>query len=103
MIAGIVVQPQSKHLVTFEDSQTLKSADPYMQLSLNGRELMYSTGGDLWLIATEKGSSPRKLGKGTIPVWSPDSKRLAYYSTESGTLQLWVRDMQSGRTEQLTY
>jgi len=82
--------------------ETLKQAD-YLQLSPNGEKLVYTINGDLWLVGTRQGSLPSKLGKGAIPTWSPDGRRLAYYSSESGTFQLWVRDMQSGDAEQVTH
>jgi len=74
-----------------------------MQLSPDAKYLVYTMDRNIWLVATEPGSSPKKLGKGTVPVWSPDGKRLAYYSSESGKFQLWVRDMDSGRIEQITH
>src|SRR6266481_1126792 len=101
-ITTVAIPGQSKHAVTFEDLGTLKSAD-YLQLSPDGKDLAYTMDGDLWLTTTERGSSSRKLGKGTVPVWSPDGKRLAYYSSQSGTFQLWMRNMQSGSIEQLTH
>ena len=97
-------QSQPKHSVTMEDQQTLKQS-LYMQLSPDGKMLLYIMGeekGELWLIETRAGSTPRRLFEGTVPIWSPDSKYLAYYSNGSGTLQLWVLDITSGRTEQLT-
>ncbi len=98
----VLAQPQTKHLVTFDDLETLKQAD-YLQLSPNGERLVYTINGDLWLVGTKQGSFPSKLGKGAIPTWSPDGKRLAYYSSESGTFQLWMRDMESRDAEQVTH
>ena len=103
-------QSQLKHTVTIEDQQTLRVSF-YMQLSPDGKMLVYVLGddydmgedkGSIWLVETEAGSVPRKLLEGTVPVWSPDSKQLAYYSTRSGSLQLWVMDLASGQTTQLT-
>lgn len=97
-------QVQPKHRVTVEDQGTLKQS-LYMQLSPDGKMLVYIMGeekGELWLIETRAGSIPRKFFEGTVPMWSPDSKHLAYYSKQSGTLQLWVLDITSGQTEQVT-
>jgi dipeptidyl aminopeptidase/acylaminoacyl peptidase len=97
-------QTQAKHRVTLADQQTLKEC-LYMQLSPDGKMLVYMLGqekGVLWLLNTRPGSTPVKLFEGTVPMWSPDSEHLAYYSNRSGTLQLWVLDVASGRTEQLT-
>src|SRR6266481_6397244 len=70
---------QPKHRVTVEDQQTLKEA-LYMQLSPDGKMLVYIMGeekGELWLVETKAGNTPRKLFEGTVPMWSPDSKHLA--------------------------
>jgi dipeptidyl aminopeptidase/acylaminoacyl peptidase len=99
--SGDVAQSQVEHGETFEDSETLKSAD-HLQLSPDGKFLIYTLDGVLWLVSTQRGSLPQKLTNGTLPTWSPNGKLLAYYSKESGTFQLWVRDMNSGRTEQIT-
>ena len=50
----------------------------------------------LWLIDTRVSSAPRGLGPGQFPRWSPDGKYLAYYSRQSGGLQLWVYAIASG-------
>ncbi len=97
-------QTQPKHRVTLEDQETLKES-LYMQLSPDGKQLVYVMSeekGELWLVETKAGSKARKLFEGTVPMWSPDSKHLAYYSDRSGTLQLWVLHVASGGTEQLT-
>lgn len=97
---------QNKHGATLGDLETLQEAD-YLRLSPDGSTLAYTTGtyeteGNIWLIRTSSGSVPHKVGQGRLPLWSPDSKRLAYYSATSGTDQLWVLDFQSGYSEQVT-
>jgi dipeptidyl aminopeptidase/acylaminoacyl peptidase len=97
-------QVQPRHRVTVEDQENLKQS-LYLQLSPDGKMLVYIMGeekGELWLVETRAGSTPRELFEGTVPMWAPDSKHLAYYSNRSGTMQLWVLDVASGRTEQLT-
>jgi dipeptidyl aminopeptidase/acylaminoacyl peptidase len=97
-------QIQPKHRVTVEDQETLKES-LYMQLSPDGKMLVYVMGeekGELWLVEAKAGSTPTELFEGTVPTWSPDSRHLAYYSSRSGTLQLWALDVASGRTEQVT-
>jgi Tol biopolymer transport system component len=40
----------------------------------------------------------------TDPAWSPDGRQLAYSSDkDSAHLQLWIRDMPSGRRRQVTH
>jgi len=93
---------QNKRFVTIEKLGALKSPGWQMEVSPNGESLAYDIDGDLWLIATKRGSGPRKIGKGTMPHWSPDGRRLAFYSSVSSTLQLWVMDTGSGELTQVT-
>jgi dipeptidyl aminopeptidase/acylaminoacyl peptidase len=60
----------------------------------------------LWLAATD-GSGRRQLTtalgkKDRHPRWSPDGKRILFESNRSGTMQLWVLDVNGGEARQLT-
>jgi dipeptidyl aminopeptidase/acylaminoacyl peptidase len=96
-------QELSKHSVTLMDLRNLKEVNQ-LQLSPDGKMLAYTIDGQrqIWLVSTETGSVPRRLCDGTFPIFSPDSQRLAYYSTASGTFQLWVLQLNSGHREQVT-
>jgi dipeptidyl aminopeptidase/acylaminoacyl peptidase len=100
-LVSALALPLSAAPLTLEDLHSVKSPG-YMQLSPNGQELVYSLGGNLWLVSTRGAESPKQLAAGSIPAWSRDGNRLAYYSNESGNQQLWVRDMRSGKTERVT-
>jgi dipeptidyl aminopeptidase/acylaminoacyl peptidase len=95
-------QDQAKHLVTLADLETLKSAES-LQLSPAGDMLAYVVDEEIWIVATREGSTPQRVGTGAVPVWSPDGRRLAYYRSDAGKLQLWVREIVSERVEQLTH
>ncbi|MCB9464636.1 MAG: PD40 domain-containing protein [Candidatus Eisenbacteria bacterium] len=43
----------------------------------------------------------RRLGEIT-PAWSPDGSRIVYSSNDSGTYDIWVRNLTSGETTQVT-
>ncbi len=101
-VLRVAAQGPAKHPVRLEDLANLNSAED-LQLSPAGNMLAYVVHEELWSVATRQGSRPQQVGKGVLPVWSPDGRRLAYYSSESGALQLWVRDIESGHAEQLTY
>jgi len=97
--------PQAKFLVDLDDLLTLKDVDALepLQLSPDGKRLAYVTDGDLWVQDVTPGSVPQNFGKGQLPLWSVDGTKLAYYSSRSGSLQLWVMDVYSGHTEQVTH
>jgi dipeptidyl aminopeptidase/acylaminoacyl peptidase len=99
---GVAVRAQSKHQVTADDLLSLKHGVFPEQLSPNGQLLAYSLGEDIWLVRTQQGSVPRKLGRGRLPVWAPGGQRFAYYSDESGSFQLWVFDLATNKAAQVT-
>jgi dipeptidyl aminopeptidase/acylaminoacyl peptidase len=92
---------QMRHGMSFEDSASLKQVR-YFRLSHNGNFLAYVLDGDIWLASIHDGSKPRRVAKGSVPLWSPDDKYLAYYAGESGTFQLSILEVEFGRTEQVT-
>jgi len=91
----------TKHLVTLQDLQSLEDTT-YLQLSPRGDMLAYVRKEHLWLVGTREGSLPRQFGNAKLPLWSPDGKKLAYYSSESGTNQFWILDVDVGVAEQVT-
>src|SRR3984893_5841439 len=96
---------ESKHnrrLVTIDDLLTIKYIDRHMDISPDGQTLAYVIDDDIWLVSINRAQSHRRIVKGQMPRWSPDGKHLAYYSTKSGVLQLWVWNFESGETSQIT-
>ena len=93
-----------RHPVSLEDLQSLTFPDVTLQLSPDGRLLAYALSGDsLWLVRTRKGAIPRRIGAGFLPVWSPTGDRIAFYSTMSGDVQLWIYDIKSQAAVQMTH
>ena len=95
---------QDKRLVTADDLMSQMKSVAQLQLSPDGHNLAYSIDGEdsLWLLTIGSKQQPRALGNGFIPLWSPDGTRLSFYSTRSGTPQLWIFDLRKDETTQIT-
>ena len=67
-------------------------------LSPDGTQVAFAALGDLWVMPI--GGTARKITDDRFvemqPTWSPDGRSLAYSTDRDGTMDLWVRDMQSG-------
>jgi Tol biopolymer transport system component/imidazolonepropionase-like amidohydrolase len=74
-------------------------------ISPDGSRVAFVALGDLWLIGTSGSDSPARLTNDAFveahPAWSPDGRELAFSSDRLGTMDLWVRDLQSGRDRQV--
>lgn len=93
---------EARHAVSLEDLKTIKDTE-YLRLSPTGDKLAYVVNGHIWLASTKDRVPPLDLGRGAVPVWSPDGTRLAFYSEATGSLQLYYRVISSGFVRQLTY
>jgi dipeptidyl aminopeptidase/acylaminoacyl peptidase len=86
------------------------------QISPDGKWVVYTLGKvdlqankvatNLWLIATDKGSTPKQLTSANKrdghPRWSPDSKSILFESNRTGTSQLFTIGIDGGEAKQLT-
>ncbi len=75
------------------------------KISPDGKQIAFAALGDIYVMPV--GGKPVNLTKDaaldTEPAWSPDGSQLAYSSDkDSEHLQLWLRDMKSGRSRRLT-
>jgi Tol biopolymer transport system component len=72
-------------------------------ISPDGRTFVFTALGDLWSLADGKAT---RLTEGSAiemdAQWSPDGRWLVYASDQLGTMDLWLREMTSGATRQLT-
>jgi dipeptidyl aminopeptidase/acylaminoacyl peptidase len=99
--------------ITLRDLQTLThNSIYYLQTSPDGRRIVYTTWGDaldagvpesnLWIVDARPNSTPKQLGRGLLPQWSPDGEHLAYYTPSPRNRQLWVMDVRTGKAHQIT-
>jgi dipeptidyl aminopeptidase/acylaminoacyl peptidase len=101
--------------MTVEDLLAVKRiADP--QASPDGRKIVYvvtdvdlaanSTRSSLWIADANAPGNGRPLTnagkKDAHPRWSPDGKRVLFQSNRSGSMQLWVIDVDGGEARKLT-
>jgi Tol biopolymer transport system component/imidazolonepropionase-like amidohydrolase len=75
-------------------------------LSPDGQQIALAAVGDIYVMPID--GRPVNLTNDqaldTDPAWSPDGTQLAYSSDkDSAHLQLWIRDMPSGRSRQVTH
>jgi dipeptidyl aminopeptidase/acylaminoacyl peptidase len=91
-----------QHLVTLSDMDSLGSGDVTLELSPDGRKLIYADSSGVRVTATKPGREARKLGSGFLPSWSPPGDRIAYYSVTEDGIQLKVVSPGSWRERQVT-
>lgn len=105
LVLGVRCQARSgdKHLVTLADLLSLKGGNMHARLSPDGRWLAYAARKRIWILRVRPRGVARAIASGRLPRWSPDGRRLAFYSDHSGRLQLWVFDLRMNRAEQMTH
>ncbi len=101
LLIGAALPARGAKPPTWADLATLQSI-AYLQVSPDGQQIAYVMAGQVWIGAARAGSSPKAIGKGNLPTWSDDGARIAFYSSQSGSQQLWVADVRSGKTAQIT-
>ena len=100
--------------ITLQDLHSLShNSIYYLQISPDGRRIVYTTWGNaadagvpesnLWVVDARPNSTPRQIGRGLLPHWSPDGEHLAYYTPSLRNRQLWVVDVRTGKSRQITH
>jgi Tol biopolymer transport system component len=91
----------------FIDEETSWRANP--EVAPDGRRVLYSSyqgrqWHQLW-VSTLKGEATLPLTFGEFDItqarWSPDGRRVAYISNESGNVALWIREFTGGMRRQI--
>jgi Tol biopolymer transport system component len=91
----------------FINEETSWRANP--EVAPDGKRVLYSSyqgrqWHQLW-VSTLKGDATLPLTFGEFDItqarWSPDGRRVAYISNESGNVALWIRDFTGGAKKQL--
>ena len=71
-------------------------------ISPDGTRVAFAALGDLWTVSARGGEAvPERLTQDVFvemnPAWSPDGTQLAFSSDRGGTMDVWVRDLRTGR------
>lgn len=115
LLTGLCLTPAAaqKQPFTFDAMMQVKRiSDP--QLSPDGRMVAFTvaavdmdknaTARQIWIVPVD-GGSPRQLtteGNNSRPRWSPDSRRISFLSSRSGSQQIWVMNADGSGARQLT-
>ncbi|MHC4939795.1 MAG: S41 family peptidase [Planctomycetota bacterium] len=78
----------------------------YPAISPDGKQICFSYRGDLWLVPAAGGSATpftTHVGYERSPVWSRDSKRIAFTSDRHGNFDVFLKDLSGGPARRLTH
>lgn len=105
LLSTIPVYAQTNTRTEAESAPALPSMyEP--NISPDGAEIAFVSGGDIWTVASAGGEA-RLLVSHTAtesrPVYSPDGRRLAFVSTRTGAGDIYVLDFASGELTRLTF
>jgi Tol biopolymer transport system component/imidazolonepropionase-like amidohydrolase len=76
-------------------------------ISPDGSKVAFVALGDLWVMSASGGEAPpEQLTNDAFveahPAWSPDGSQLAFSSDRGGSMDLWVRDLRTGRDRRIS-
>src|SRR5437773_6007626 len=73
-------------------------------ISPDGKRIAFVALGDLWVMPV--GGEPQRITNDSFveldPSWSRDGRSLAYSTDRAGTMDIWVRDLETGKDERVT-
>jgi dipeptidyl aminopeptidase/acylaminoacyl peptidase len=88
------VSPDGHWLVyTYRAGNSAANKNGGGQYSPTGLTPDYASGTDIWVVDTHTGTTIKVTdGKGAVeePVWSPDSKQVAFYADRDGAARVWI-------------
>ena len=77
-----------------------------VKISPDGKEIAFTYKGDIWTVPVSGGSAKRITSTSSYedhPIWSPDSKTLAFSSDRNGNFDIFTVSANGGEARQLTF
>jgi dipeptidyl aminopeptidase/acylaminoacyl peptidase len=109
----LMAQEAAKRPITFDDMISMHRLSG-ASVSPDGKWVVYAVStpdmeanrnaGNIWMVPTSGGEALQmtQSGKDSSPVWSPDSKTIAFLSSRSGESQVYVLSMDGGEAHAIT-
>ncbi len=102
LLISASLKAQTKHRVTVSELESVKSISA-AELSPSGKQIAWISEGALKISSVDHPTQIiESMGQGGLPVWSPNGRMLAFYSGTSGVSQLWLYDLSSRTSKQIT-
>ena len=77
-----------------------------VKISPDGSRIAFTYKGDIYTVPTAGGTATRITvapSYESVPIWSPDSKKIAFASDRNGNMDVFVVDAQGGTPTRLTF
>ncbi len=104
---------QNKNLVKSEVSYTIPDGFSqealwirYPAISPDGKTIAFSYKGDIWKVPATGGAAYPLTNEKSyefMPVWSPDSKKIAFASDRAGNFDIYITFSSGGNSKRVTY
>ena len=94
-----------RHVFTPEGPQPVRGL-MHPVIAPDGSRVAFAALGDLWTVSARGGDAvPERLTQDVYvemnPAWSPDGTQLAFSSDRGGAMDVWIRDLRTGRDRRL--
>lgn len=77
------------------------------QISPDGKQIAFTYKGDIWAVSVNGGKAERltsiESSYEQFPIWSPDSKNIAFSSDRNGSFDVYVMPATGGKATRLTF